>query len=93
MSGLRERSIGIRDRKAPALNVQPVRSDEKLPSRVEVAIVGGGVIGVSTALFLAQKGVSVAVLEKGAIAAEQSSRNWGWCRASMRDPAEVPLVM
>ena len=75
------------------MNLQAVRSDAKLPLRADVAIIGGGIIGVSTALFLAQKGVSVVLLEKGIIAGEQSSRNWGWCRASMRDPAEVPLVM
>ena len=31
--------------------------------------------------------------EKGEIAGEQSSRNWGWCRKMGRDPREVPLAM
>ena len=31
--------------------------------------------------------------EKGEIGAEQSSRNWGWCRQQGRDPREIPLVM
>jgi glycine/D-amino acid oxidase-like deaminating enzyme len=92
MSASHKRSGAVQKPRAPALNVQQVRSDA-LPSRVDVVIIGGGIIGVSSALFLAQKGVSVALLEKGAIAAEQSSRNWGWCRATMRDPAEIPLVM
>ena len=31
--------------------------------------------------------------EKGHIAGEQSSRNWGWCRKMVRDPREIPLVI
>ena len=37
--------------------------------------------------------VPVVVCEKGEIAGEQSSRNWGWCRKMGRDPAEVPLAI
>ena len=73
--------------------VDSVPSDEALPTRVDVVIVGGGIIGTSTALFLARKGVSVALCEKGHIAHEQSSRNWGWCRTIGRDLRELPLAM
>jgi glycine/D-amino acid oxidase-like deaminating enzyme len=76
-----------------APRVDPVLSDEALPSRADVVIIGGGIIGASTALFLAQRGVSVALCEKGHIAGEQSSRNWGWCRKMVRDPRELPLVI
>src|SRR6266436_915391 len=76
-----------------ASRVDPVPSDEKLPARADVVIVGGGIIGASTALFLAQRGVSVVLCEKGHIAGEQSSRNWGWCRKMARDPREIPLVI
>jgi glycine/D-amino acid oxidase-like deaminating enzyme len=76
----------------PGPSVVPVRGDPDLPARVDVVIVGGGIIGVSTALELAERGLSVAVCEKGAIGAEQSSRNWGWVRISRRDPREVPLM-
>src|SRR6266403_5086844 len=76
-----------------APRVDPVRSDEVLPTRADVVIVGGGIIGTSAALFLAQKGVSVALCEKGHIAGEQSSRNWGWVRKMMRDPRELPLII
>jgi glycine/D-amino acid oxidase-like deaminating enzyme len=64
-----------------------------LPARADVVVVGGGIIGVSAALYLAQKGVSVTLCEKGRIAGEQSSRNWGWCRTMGRDPAELPLAI
>jgi glycine/D-amino acid oxidase-like deaminating enzyme len=76
-----------------APRVDPVRSDEALPARADVVIVGGGIIGTSAALFLAEKGVSVALCEKGHIAGEQSSRNWGWCRKMGRDPRELPLII
>jgi glycine/D-amino acid oxidase-like deaminating enzyme len=35
----------------------------------------------------------VVVVEKGEVAAEQSSRNWGWCRQMGRDAREIPLVL
>lgn len=73
--------------------VDPVRSDPDLPARTGVVVIGGGIIGVSTALFLAEKGVAVALCEKGRIGGEQSSRNWGWCRTMGRDPAEIPLAI
>ncbi len=76
-----------------APRVDPVSSDEALPSRTKIVIVGGGIIGASTALFLAQKGINSVVCEKGHIAGEQSSRNWGWCRKMGRDPRELPLII
>jgi len=56
-------------------------------------VIGGGVIGVCTALFLARLGKRVTLLEKGRIAAEQSSRNWGWIRQQGRDPDELPIML
>ena len=73
--------------------LDPVQSDTELPQRVDVVIVGGGIIGVCAALFLARRGISVALCEKGAIGGEQSSRNWGWCRTIGRDLRELPLAM
>ena len=55
-------------------------------------MIGGGIIGVFTAYYLAQRGVSVALVEKGRIGAEQSSRNWGWCRQQNRDARELPMA-
>jgi glycine/D-amino acid oxidase-like deaminating enzyme len=76
-----------------APRVDPVPSDEALPARADVVIIGGGIIGTSAALFLAEKGVSAVLCEKGHIAGEQSSRNWGWCRKMARDPRELPLII
>ena len=70
----------------------PVHGDEALPARVDVVVIGGGIIGASTALELAERGVGVALCEKGGVGHEQSSRNWGWVRISRRDPREVALM-
>lgn len=59
----------------------------------DVLIIGGGVIGCATAYYLAQKGVSVTVLEKAQIGEGGSSRNGGGVRQSGRDPRELPLAM
>ncbi|EEE38439.1 FAD dependent oxidoreductase [Rhodobacteraceae bacterium KLH11] len=76
----------------PGPTPTPVDSDLNLPKNVDVVVIGGGIIGVSTALELAERGVSVLLCEKGRIAGEQSSRNWGWVRLGMRDPREIPLM-
>lgn len=73
--------------------VEFVASDTILPDRTDVVIIGGGIIGASTALFLAEKGISVVLCEKGRIGGEQSSRNWGWCRTMGRHESEIPLAM
>ncbi|MGH7121008.1 MAG: NAD(P)/FAD-dependent oxidoreductase [Acetobacteraceae bacterium] len=73
--------------------VDPVASDRTLPPKASVVVIGGGIIGTATAFFLARKGIAVALCEKGEIAAEQSSRNWGWCRKMGRDPREIPLII
>jgi glycine/D-amino acid oxidase-like deaminating enzyme len=73
--------------------VDPVQSDETLPPRTGVVVVGGGIVGASTAYFLAAKSVAVVLCEKGQIAGEQSSRNWGWVRKQGRDPREIPLII
>ena len=73
--------------------VDPVVSDAALPALTGVVVIGGGIIGTCTALFLAEKGHAVVLCEKGRIGAEQSSRNWGWCRTMGRHAAEIPLAI
>jgi len=70
-----------------------IESDKDLPDAVDVVIVGGGIIGTCTALELAERGLKVALFEKGRIAGEQSGRNWGWCRQMGRDSREMPLIV
>jgi glycine/D-amino acid oxidase-like deaminating enzyme len=70
-----------------------VEGDAALPAEVDVVVIGGGIIGASTALELAERGLRVALCEKGEIGAEQSCRNWGWVRRQGRDAAEIPLAI
>ena len=77
----------------PISEASPVRFAGGLPARADVVVVGGGVIGVMTAWFLRERGLSVVLCEKGRIAGEQSSRNWGWVRQQGRDPGELPIMV
>jgi glycine/D-amino acid oxidase-like deaminating enzyme len=74
-------------------HITKVTSNTTLPVSADVVVIGAGIIGIATALELAERGLSVVVLEKGEVAAEQSSRNWGWCRQMGRDPREIPLIL
>lgn len=76
----------------PGPVVDPVEPSTAMPKRADVVVVGGGIIGTSTALELAERGLSVVLCEKGIVAGEQSSRNWGWVRLSRRDPREIDLM-
>ncbi|MBV0911384.1 NAD(P)/FAD-dependent oxidoreductase [Anianabacter salinae] len=71
----------------------PPEHGADLPAASDVVVIGGGVIGVCAALWLARAGMRVTLLEKGRIAAEQSSRNWGWIRVQGRDLAEIPIAL
>jgi len=72
--------------------VRRVECDDDLPGQADVVILGGGMAGIATAYELAKRGASVALVEKGVIAGEQSSRNWGWCRQQNRDVRELALA-
>ncbi|NIZ13629.1 FAD-binding oxidoreductase [Phaeobacter sp. HF9A] len=76
----------------PGPQLPQFNADRVLPQTVDVVVIGGGIIGASTALELAERGHSVLLCEKGQVAGEQSSRNWGWVRMSQRDPREMELM-
>lgn len=67
-------------------------SSENLPASADVVVIGGGIVGVCAAYFMARRGMKVALVEKGRVGAEQSSRNWGWCRQQNRDARELPMA-
>jgi len=68
-----------------------IESSPDLPAEADAVVIGGGIIGVFAAYYLAKTGLKVAVLEKGVVGGEQSSRNWGWCRQQNRDARELPI--
>lgn len=72
--------------------IHHISSDETLPRSADVVVIGGGIVGASAAYSLARRGLSVALIEKGYVGCEQSSRNWGWCRRQNRDARELPLA-
>lgn len=78
---------------APISASTPVRFSDPLPAEVDVVVIGGGVIGIMSALYLNRLGLRTFVIEKGRVAGEQSSRNWGWIRQLGRDEAELPVMM
>ena len=69
------------------------QSSINAPEAADVVIIGGGIIGVSTAYFLAKEGIKVCLCEKGYISGEQSGRNWGFVRIQGRDEREIPMVL
>ena len=86
----------VGERSGPPAANEPaitVSTSESLPKSADVVIIGGGIMGAATALYLARRGVSVALLEKGVVAGEQSGRNWGWVRQTARDLDELPLMI
>ena len=62
---------------APLAHIEAMTSQ---PEAADVVVIGGGIVGVFTAYYLVRRGLKVVLVEKGLIGAEQSSRNWGWCR-------------
>lgn len=57
----------------------------------EVAIVGGGIMGASAALFLRQAGIPVVLLERDACGSRSSGVNYGGVRRQGRPLAQLPL--
>lgn len=71
----------------------PISYADKHPEAADLIVIGGGIVGLFSALYANRVGLKVVVLEKGRVAGEQSSRNWGWCRQQGRDVDELPIVM
>ena len=64
-----------------------------LPERCDAVVVGGGVLGLSSAYELARRNLSVVLIESGRVGARQSGRNLGFVRQQGRALAELPMMM
>ena len=59
----------------------------------KVAVVGAGMVGLSTAWFLQQHGVHVTVLDRRQVAAGSSWGNAGWLTPALTAPLPEPAVL
>jgi sarcosine oxidase, subunit beta len=57
----------------------------------EVAVIGGGIMGASAALFLRRMGIPVVVLERDLCGSRSSGVNYGGVRRQGRPPSQLPL--
>lgn len=73
--------------------ITPIETSPDIPEVTTVVIIGGGIIGLTAALALAERDIPVVVVEKGRVAGEQSSRNLGWIRKMGRAKHDVPLSL
>ena len=63
-----------------------------LPASAEVVVIGGGVMGASTAFHLAEAGVTdVLLLEKDSLACGSTSKSAGGVRAQFSDAVNIAL--
>src|SRR3954469_25619904 len=62
-----------------------------LPARADVVVVGGGVMGASTAFHLAEAGVDVLLLERDRLAGGSTSKAAGGVRAQFSDALNIAL--
>ncbi|WP_110651132.1 NAD(P)/FAD-dependent oxidoreductase [Salinicola peritrichatus] len=70
--------------KEPALELAPLRGEHT----ADVAVIGGGITGLSTALHLAEAGVNVRLIEAGDIPSGGSGRNVGLVNAGLWIPPD-----
>lgn len=64
-----------------------------MTTRTRVFVVGGGLIGTWTTLFLARRGLDVILIEKGIVGAQSSGVNFGNLRLQGRHPGQYPLSL
>ena len=72
---------------------RPIEFTPSIPTETTVVIIGGGIIGLTAALTLSERGIPVTLLEKGTVGAEQSTRNLGWIRKLNRSAKDMPLAI
>jgi sarcosine oxidase subunit beta len=62
-----------------------------VPTRADVVVVGGGVIGTSVAFHLAEAGADVCLVERDQLAGGSTSRAAGGFRAQFSDPLNIAI--
>lgn len=67
------------------------RMSQQLPSRAEVVVLGGGVVGLATAYHLARSGLDVVLLERDSFGSGSTCRSAGGVRAQFSDEINIVL--
>jgi sarcosine oxidase subunit beta len=70
-----------------------MRAMNKSAQQYDVAVVGGGLVGSSTALALAQRGMRVLLIERRFCGAQASGVNYGGVRCQGRPAEQLPLAL
>lgn len=78
------------DASLPPAQARSDDADGVLPGTVDVAVLGGGVVGVSCAAELARRGARVALFERNRIGEGCSFGNAGWLTPSLAAPLANP---
>ncbi|MCZ2849898.1 NAD(P)/FAD-dependent oxidoreductase [Modestobacter sp. VKM Ac-2978] len=73
----------------------PVETDplSEIPAEADVVVIGAGIAGISTALYLKQFGLRTVVSEKRFVGGEALSRNFGWVYTNALHHNKVPLAV
>jgi D-amino-acid dehydrogenase len=66
---------------------------QHVASPQHVAVVGAGMVGLATAWFLQERGVTVTVLDRDGVAAGSSWGNAGWLTPGITTPLPEPAVL
>jgi glycine/D-amino acid oxidase-like deaminating enzyme len=74
-----------------ASGAHELRRSGQLPARADVLVIGGGLLGVATAYWLARAGIATVLIEQGDLASGATGRNGGFMVAGTaeRYPAAV----
>src|SRR5512132_2806648 len=73
--------------------VEPSADATSPPGTFDVAVVGGGVVGIACGLELARRGARVLVLERDRVGRGCSYGNAGWITPSLAAPIADPSLL
>lgn len=60
---------------------------------MDVVVIGGGIVGLSSAHYLSERGANVTLFEKGALGMESTARSAGGIRSQFSTPVNVELSL